>query len=312
MEFSFLKTPTVNIRKIIKQLQNYIILRIVLYRTVWNRFFLFERIDINVKIDPNKEIAVSLVSCFNYFEYTKRFIDSYYSSIDDKYNYILMIMDDHSEDMTKAFFLSRTKAYNNMCYFRYKKNMGVSQTWNDGILFALRKLKANYIFLCNSDTIISKNAIGTLIGHLKNNRQIGVIGPLTNCPGHQSHQNIRRYCPGYVASDLLNDIQKIHNFVKDNKPIEISYVNGFFMGFPKKALEENVYFTFIKLYYFNPLYRDKGNEDDFQERLKQIGLKSFIATDVFVFHYKDITLGRITDPNDMHDKLIKGQIFRRN
>ncbi|MFC1548558.1 glycosyltransferase family A protein [Candidatus Omnitrophota bacterium] len=290
--------------KIAKKIKHYAHLCII----ALSRLFLFKCKYAHLNIDPKKEKVVAIISCFNYVEYTKKAIESYYASLDDnEHDYILIIMDDHSTDGTREFFLSEGRKYDNICYFRYRKNMGLTQTWNDGVRFALKKLKADYIFLVNNDVILPKGALSKLSGGLKNNNNIGVIGPLTNTPGIQPLQDIRRFYENYVASDLLHDIQEVANDIRKNKAVEIDQVNGFFMGFPKEAFERNVYFTLFRPYYFNPAYRNLKNESEFQARLKLIGLKSFLDTSSFVFHYKDISQHRTEDPTD---RLKRGQIFR--
>lgn len=260
-----------------------------------SRFSTFESCYTNFQIKSDKKIVGVIISCYNYLEYTKQAVDSYYNSIDNGYNYILIVMDNHSTDQTKAFFLNNIKSLTNICYFRYRKNMGLTQTWNDGARIALKKIKADYIFLINNDIIISKDAFDRLLTHLKDYKSVGAVGPLTNCSGYEPLQDIRRFYPNYTASDLRADIQKVADVIKENKPLEVGDINGFFMGFLRKVFEKNIYLHFLfKPYYFNPLNINIGNEDEFLCRLQQTGFKILMATDVFIFHYKDVSLHRFT------------------
>ena len=261
------------------------------------RLFVFKHGYTCLNIDPKREVIATVMSCLNNLEYTKKAIDSYYASFDSK------------DYKTKEFFLSEGKKYKNICYFRYGKNVGLTQTWNDGVHFALKKLKADYMFLINNDVIIPEGTLNRLIAHIRNNRKIGVIGPLTNSPGDQLLQDIRRYSEAYAASDSMDDIQKTADLVRDNKPIEIDHVNGFFMGFPKETFTRNIYFTLFRTYYFNPVFRNVKNESRFQARLKSTGLKNFLSADSFVFHYKDVSQHRT---EDLSDRLKRGEIFRES
>ncbi len=260
-----------------------------------SRFATLEYRYTNFQTKPNKKIVCVIVSCCNYLEYTKQALNSYYAALDSDYNYILIVMDDHSTGQTKSFFSEDLKKLTNICYFRYRKNRGLTQTWNDGVLFVLKKIKADYVFLINNDTIIPKNTFHKMLAHLESHKEAGAIGPLTNCPGFQPRQDIREFYPAYAASDLQLDIQAAADIIKENKPVEVGYINGFFMGFSREAFEKNVHSYFLsKPYYFNPLNRNTGNEDEFLLRLKQAGFKILMATDVFVFHYKDISQHRFT------------------
>ncbi len=261
-----------------------------------SRFVTFEHRYINCQADPNKKTVCVIVSCYNHLEYTKQAIDSYYAAIDDLHNYILIVMDDHSTDQTKSFFTQNARKYKNLCYFRYNNNMGLTQTWNDGTLFALKTLKADYIFIINNDVIMPEQTFYKLLTHFDRNKKIGAVGPLTNSPGYEPRQDIRHFYPAYRASDCRADVQATAEIIKHNRPVQLAHINGFFMGFPRKAFEKNIYsYILFKPYFFDPLNRNAGNEDEFLRRLKQGGFKILGAMDVFVFHYKDISQHRFAE-----------------
>jgi GT2 family glycosyltransferase len=245
----------------------------------------------NLKLDATKETAVVIMSCFNNLKYTIQAMDSYYKSLDKKYNYVLIIVDDGSKDNTKRFFMKKREKLENICYIRITKNSGVTKTWNQAIYFALKKINPHYLFLINNDIILPKGVLSRLLDHLKNNKEIGIIGPLTNTPGHQTKQNIKEFLPNYHPKDSMEEIQRAYGKLNGNKLQEVGYINGFFMGFKKQTFEGNIYSKFMwKTYYFNPFIRDFKNEDEFQNRLKNT--KIAIASDSFVFHYKDVTCKR--------------------
>ncbi len=114
----------------------------------------------------------------------------------------------------------------------------MTQAWNDGVDFGLQNLKADYIFLINNDIIISPGSIAKMVSHLDQNPDVGVIGPLSNSPGHQKAQDIRRFLKKYWPSDSLKNIRRTSALLKQNSPIEIPFVNGFFMGFPASIFEK--------------------------------------------------------------------------
>lgn len=116
---------------------------------------------------------------------------------------------------------------------------------------------------------------------------------MTNAPGQEPCQDIRLYHPDYVASDSWINVQATQDLIRKNISVNLDHISGFFMGFPRKALQENIYRRFLfRSYFFNPINLNTGNEDEFLARLKQIGFRILAATDVFIFHYKDVTQHR--------------------
>lgn len=255
-----------------------------------SRPFTIEHRKINLEQALDKETVVLIVTCYEHLEFTKKCINSYYSGIDNDYNYVLLILDDQSSDETKDLFLS--ESFPNFCYLRFKHNKGLTRSWNYGVWFALKRLKADYIFIANNDIIIPKGSIERLISGLKSMPDLGVIGPLTNCPGFHERQNVDRFYSAYKPSDNLTDIQATSDMIKNGKVLEWDELNGFFFGGEKEVFEENKYTKFPWPYYFDPFIRDVENERAFQRRLRDVDMKIALAANTFIFHYKDISLER--------------------
>jgi len=254
-----------------------------------SRSFRVESSFVNMKHEPDKEKVVAIVACYNQLEYTKQCIDSYYAAADDSYQYILIVLDDCSEDATKDFFMREGKKMPNFSYVRFKRNKGLTRSWNYGIWLALEKLKAEYVFIANSDTLIPKNALSRMTKTLKRKEHPGLIGPLTNCPGYNKGQDICNFFPGYSPSSKIEDIQETQDSIENNAPIDWGMLNGFFFGGRRKAFEKNLYAKLFRPYYFDPGKLNYDNEAEFQERLEKKKIKNILALDAFIFHYKDVS-----------------------
>ncbi|MFH1791561.1 MAG: glycosyltransferase family A protein [Candidatus Omnitrophota bacterium] len=261
--------------------------------------------------DGRKARVITIMPCYNHLEYTKQAVDSYYKSLDGANNHVLVIIDDCSTDGTKDFFLGEGRRHANMCYFRYKANLGLTQAWNDGVRFAVSRLAADYIILANSDIIIPKGSIERIIRVFRENAGVGVVGVLTN--GYMmchKKQDIRLYCPGYAPSEDAADIEDVSERVKGNKPVPADVdAHGFFWCFTREACAKNVFFRFPRPYYFDPSRKNFGNEVEFQMRLRKTGLKTLIAADVFVFHYTDVSQERF--PEGMENVFRLGKVKGR-
>ncbi len=243
-------------------------------------------------LDRSKKTVAAVLPCYNYLEYTRRAYESCLNSFSSKHNYVVVVIDDHSDDGTKSFWTTEAAKAKNLLYFRFSKNMGLTQGWNSGIDAAIRKVKADYIFVINNDVVIQDQAFERLISHLDALDGESLIGPVTNGPGHQPEQHIRKIINDYVPSDSMEDINAIARRLAGRPRRKLDYINGFFFGAATKVFTTNRFWKIIRNCYFDPSNRNIGNENEFQRRLHQRGIPSYVAEDVFVFHYKDVTQKR--------------------
>ncbi len=59
-----------------------------------------------------------------------------------------------------------------------EENLGFARAVNQG----LEKAKGDYVLLLNSDLVIADKAVSKMLGYLRNNKEVGVIGPKINFP----------------------------------------------------------------------------------------------------------------------------------
>jgi len=255
----------------------------------------------NVGPKDRRKRVVTLMTCYNQYPYTRRGIRSYYDSIDDHYDYVLILLDDASTDETKESTLHERSCQHDFGYVRFKRNQGLTRSWNYGLECAIERLGADYVVLANNDVIIPKGSIRRLIDGLQAVEGPAMCGPLTNAPGvNWRSQDIRLSIGNYIPSDNINDIERISNLVSNGKWLNIydleknslKILNGFFWAGRSDIFSENCYKTAASTnYYFNPFLKNYGNETEFQTRIARSkkAVKMFIASNVFIFHYKDIS-----------------------
>jgi len=240
----------------------------------------------------DRPVVAVIMSAFNHWEYTQQALKSYYLSLDDRYHYIMVLIDDASSDKIPQQIENEIKSYDNMVYLRFKDNGGLTQTWNFGINFAIKRFKADYIVLANNDILIPRGAIGLLVDGLTSTFEPAIIGPLTNCPGfHRETQDIRIYLPGYVPSTNLKDIERTLAQIRTLPVREVHEINGFVWAGTRSAFLRNTFWNSV--YSFNPLNRNTENEMEFQKRSRDKGIKTFLGCNCFIFHYKDVTFNRV-------------------
>ena len=80
-------------------------------------FFLIEKYYDNIQLSPGKKTVATVIPCYNHLDFTRRAVESYYKTIDDDTNHVLIVVDDRSLDGTEDFFSkNRNKQYCQPCY----------------------------------------------------------------------------------------------------------------------------------------------------------------------------------------------------
>ncbi|MBF0254041.1 MAG: glycosyltransferase [Candidatus Omnitrophica bacterium] len=244
------------------------------------------------------------MSFYNHWDYAEKAINSYYRSLDGKYDYHLIVLDDCSPDVEPQTIAKGMSKFDSYMYIRFKKNRGLTRSWNYGLDEAIHRLRADYVVIANDDIIIPNGAIGRLIDGLRMQGSDSIIGPLSNGPGdHAETQDIRNYLPDYAPSDKAQDIEQISQRVSPNAVVKVESVNGFFWAGRSKVFLRNTFRHFIpRRFYFDPVNVNYENEIEFQRRLRKLRprVKLMVAANVFIFHYKDVSQeslerGRIPD-----------------
>jgi len=85
-------------------------------------------------------------------------------------DYEIIVVDNASKDNSLAML---ARDFPMVKVIANQKNEGFGKANNQGIAIA----EGEYIFLLNPDTVVIKNALDQLIGVLKNNPEVGMVGP---------------------------------------------------------------------------------------------------------------------------------------
>lgn len=102
------------------------------------------------------------------------------SSNEDKDEIKIYIVDNQSTSPMPQLFKEMLKK-SNIKYIVARENKGYSAGNNLGIKEAIND-KCAYIMISNSDVIFHPHSISTLKKHLKNNRDVGIVGPKIYLP----------------------------------------------------------------------------------------------------------------------------------
>ncbi len=219
-----------------------------------------------------------VITSYNHIDYTARALESFYSTINNKIDHELWLMDDNSSEDIENIYNKYKK--HGLKFFKNKTNAGLTSLWNKA--FELNKDK-DYLIICNNDVIFSNHWADNLIDALRNSIYFSVAVPVTNAPGHISAQHISNFVKNYIPTDNQNEINLISEEIKDPTPLKIKKGNGFCLAIKVSLLSRKL----IEGVPFNNKFPLYGGEDEFFSRVKP---RTMIVPDSFVFHYKHISV----------------------
>lgn len=104
-------------------------------------------------------------------------------------NYEIIVADSATEEKTE---LMMADDYPEIRFLPSEKNIGFSGTVNSGLEIA----RGEYILILNGDIIVTEGAIEKLLGYIKNNPDVGIVGPqLLNFNDTYQPSTFRFYTP---------------------------------------------------------------------------------------------------------------------
>jgi GT2 family glycosyltransferase len=136
----------------------------------------------------------------------------------------------------------------------YEADEGLAKVWNA----LIRASDAEYICLLNNDTRVEAAWLSKLLEVFEDAAKLGAVGPMTNCT------------TGPQGKEKHRTKEKV--LLPTNYPL-----TGFCLVFPKRIWEE--------VEGFDEAYEIYGEDSDFLMKVRELGYKWLIRTDVFVFHH---------------------------
>lgn len=256
-----------------------ILIRNKLYKNYQNIISDFTKISLKNPEHISKATVGIVLTSYNHIDYTERALKSFYSTVNEKIDYELWLLDDNSTEDIESVY----KKYKNagLKFFKNSNNNGLTSLWNKGFEFNNDK---KYLILCNNDVIFSNHWADNLIFSLSNAHSFSVAVPVTNAPGHVPQQNITNFIKNYIPNDNQKEINFISEQIKDLTPQRISKGNGFCWAIKVSLLTNNL----RKGTPFNENFPLYGGEDEFFARVKP---KTMLVPSSFIFHYKHVSVG---------------------
>jgi GT2 family glycosyltransferase len=142
-------------------------------------------------------------------------------------------------------------------YDNYGKKTSLTQVWNRVIELS----PCNYICLLNSDTVVHPNWLKRMMAVLKKDKQIGFVGPSTNC------------C--HSPQSTITTLEEAEKY-KDITEVMKDPISGFCLVFSKDLWK--------KIGKFDENYDFYGAESDFIDKGMKLGYSAVWVKSSFVYH----------------------------
>ena len=235
---------------------------------------------------------------YNAFAYGRRAALSFFKYTPEELNPICITVDDcsplyHEQDWNYW----HTDMPADRCVFHhFNQSDGLTRSWNWGLSKA-RKLGCRYAIAGNSDILFTPGWYEGLLWHL--DRDVALVGPVTNCPGwangNSQRQNVKNYYPGYQLLDDSVYLADVARHLKETRPIEeirLLDIGGFFtMATVDRWWAGAFQDAPGKRHVFDPKHKLTNNEVELQKRWTRRGWTVGCVPSSFIYHYRAVSRG---------------------
>ena len=228
---------------------------------------------------------VDIVVCVhNALDDVKRCLDSVTAKT--TVDYRLTVVNDGSNGETTQWLRRRAASSSVIDLIETNGPLGYTRAANRG----LRASTAGHVVLLNSDTIVPRLWLETLLECMYSSDGIGVVGPLSNAASWQSVPErfdegggwaVNELPPGYNVDEFseLVYVKSMRRFPR------VDFVNGFCLMISRKVLDKVGYLdeeSFPQGY---------GEENDYCLRARDAGFELAIADQCYIYHAKSKSFG---------------------
>jgi GT2 family glycosyltransferase/glycosyltransferase involved in cell wall biosynthesis len=226
-----------------------------------------------------KDPAVSvIVVAYNNMEVTQACLASLGENSD--YGALeVIVVDNASTDGTQMFLKEWATVGRNRRIVLNADNKGFAAANNQGLGIAA----GEYLVLLNNDTYVTPGWVRTLMNHLRRDRTIGLIGPVTNNIGNEAKIDIE-----YPNMEAMLTVSSNYTLRHIGKTFPLRTA-AFFCVMMRREVYERV----------GPLDEAFGigffEDDDYCRRIEQLGLRIACAEDVFVHHQLSSSFNKLKD-----------------
>ena len=224
---------------------------------------------------PQPPVSVVVVT-YNNLELTRACLDSL-ERYSDYGNLEVIVVDNASSDDTPSFLRDWASRGDRRRVILNEDNRGFAAANNQGLAAAT----GDYLVMLNNDTYVTPGWVGTLVGHLRRDHTLGMLGPVTNNIGNEARIDIRYED---MAGMLGAAGEYTARHVGQLTPLRTA---AFFCVMLRREVFEKV----------GPLDEAFGigffEDDDYCRRVEQAGWSIACAEDVFIHHHLSASFNKL-------------------
>ena len=201
----------------------------------------------------------------------------------------VLIVDNGSSSSNLTGIKALAAGYPDVEVIENGSNLGFARGNNVG----LERATGEYVLLLNNDTYVAPGAVYSMVRHLRDNPEIGAVGPLTNNIGNEAKVFVR-----YGDMDQMKKTMRRMTLGYRGRFLEVGALGYFAVMFRRKDLES---FGLLPLDYGLGMFED----DDHCRTIQSKGYVTAVAEDGFVHHHLSASFDRM-------DGSEKKALFERN
>lgn len=193
----------------------------------------------------------------------------------------IIVVDDGSDTPTRAIIDKHLSKHPSDLLIRHKSPRGYTKSANVG----MRESRADYVVLLNSDTIVPQGWVAALVHAGESDRDIGIVGPLSNAASWQSVPYATTDSGDYAINELptwmsVDDVAAVCAKIPGSTVYRSSVVNGFCFAIKRRAIELIGYLD------EDAFPQGYGEENDYCLRLMEAGMSCGFTLSTYVYHAK--------------------------
>lgn len=246
--------------------------------------------DLIAHAEPQIDVpqASVIVVTYNNLELTKACLDSLERHTDYPALEVIVV-DNASSDGSGDYLQAWARSGPGRQLILNNDNRGFAAANNQG----LAQARGEYLVLLNNDTQVTPGWLGSLIGHLRRDPSIGLIGPVTNNIGNEARISIQ-----YDNHEQM--LEQSAGFTRRHigRTFDLRTAAFFCVAMPRTVYES-----------VGPLDEAFGRgffeDDDYCRRVESLGLRVTCAEDVFVHHHLSASFNKLRSAD-------RQELFERN
>ena len=204
-------------------------------------------------------------------------------------DYRLVVVNDGSNPETTAWLRRLSERHAAIQLIETEGPLGYTRAANRG----LRASGAANVVLLNSDTIVPRLWVESMLECLRIEDRVGIVGPLSNAASWQSIPERFDDGGGWAVNDLptgynVDEYSELVHQISDRAFPRVAFLNGFCLLIRREVIEAIGYLD------EDAFPRGYGEENDYCIRARKAGFRLAIADHCFVYHAKSRSFGNKT------------------